>query len=130
MFKSVLSVFVCLLLCFSGFSQINIIPRPVEMQQDASGKFTLNNKTVIAAGDERAKNATKFLNGYLKDVYGISLPVKAKAKQAVQLIVDSADVPEGGYTLVANNAGVVIRAADGQGLFYGIQTLIQLLPTE
>lgn len=120
------------MISISGFAQLNIIPRPVELQEDKSGSFSLTGKTAIVAGDERTKNATAFLNGYLKKYYGFSLPVKNKGKQAggLQLIIDSTNAPEGGYALEVNNNGAVVRAADGQGIFYGIQTLIQLLPTE
>lgn len=121
----------CLLMASPGFSQVNIIPRPAEIEVDQQGAFALNNKTAVVSSDDRSKNATKFLNEYLKEYYGFNLPVKNKGKQkgAVQLVIDNA-VTGGGYKLDVNNSGVTVRAADGQGIFYGIQTLIQLLPVE
>lgn len=131
MHRKLIYLSLCFFLSLSGFAQLNIIPKPVEMQIDQSGTYALNNKTAIVASDANTNNATKFFNDYLKEIYDFNLPVKNKGKQGgVQLVIDKSAAPEGGYTLDVNNGGVMIRAADGQGIFYGIQTLIQLLPVE
>ncbi|MBU6333987.1 MAG: beta-N-acetylhexosaminidase [Chloroflexi bacterium] len=47
---------------------------------------------------------------------------------AIELVDDpAADVPEQGYTLTVDAAGIVVRAAAPVGVWYGAQTLAQLL---
>lgn len=108
-----------------------IVPRPVAIRA-GTGQFTLSRHTVIVAPPSLAAEARR-LAAYLRPATGLPLPVvrQAGSATAIVLALDSSRVPElgrEGYTLSATSEGVTITAAGPAGVFYGIQTLRQLLP--
>ena len=132
------------LICFSvialhAFSQtgkerIAIIPEPVSVTQ-SEGEYVLP-KTIIIAGS--TKPEMKEVIATLKD--RLSIPTGAhvsvlnsSANATIKLILnkttDTVIGPEG-YYLSVTKKGIVIRANEPAGLFYGAQTLTQLLPKE
>jgi len=55
---------------------------------------------------------------------------KVKNKVIFLELDKSSDLKAEGYKLTVNNQKIVISANDGAGIFYGIQTLLQLFPVE
>jgi hexosaminidase len=112
-------------------AQVNIIPQPVSVQM-GNGNFSLSKKTVIAARDEEDQKTAKVFNDYLQQAYGFKLPVSQKgAKNAIRLTTKKfIKAPDkDAYTLTVGKDGITIEGDTYDGTFYGIQTLIQLLPT-
>jgi hexosaminidase len=115
-------------LAFSVFAQeINIIPQPVELK-NGNGFFTITNKTQIAF-DTKTEKAARFLRSYLERYFAISCPFipATKANNAILLVTEKVE-KAGGYNLKVDKNAVSITG-DETGVFNGIQTLIQLLPT-
>lgn len=111
--------------------EIHIIPQPASLQRTA-GHFTLNKNTVIAARDAEDRKAAQFLNDYLQQVYGFKLDVdRQESKNYIRLntrkFIQAPD--KDAYQLTVNKDGVTIEGDTYAGTFYGMQTLIQLLPT-
>lgn len=115
---------------------VSIIPEPVSLQQQ-EGSFTINPSTTIyLAGKDLERSATYF-NEYLQKYYGFHLKVrKVKSGQDVHagnaIILDYQHIGypiEGAYTFTSDKNSVKINGDNAVGVFYGIQTLIQLLPT-
>ncbi|MBS7563771.1 family 20 glycosylhydrolase [Mucilaginibacter sp. Bleaf8] len=109
-----------------------IIPAPVSLQKNA-GTFTLSQETVILA-DSIDNKAVQFLTAYLQNKYALKNQLKANTGSPVAntLMLTSAGtdgLPAEGYRLTITPQQVTV-AGKGAGLFYGIQTLIQLLPLE
>jgi hexosaminidase len=116
----------------SGQTAGDIIPRPVEYKS-SKGHFILTKKTVIAVRDEEDKKAAAFLNDYLQQVYGFKLDIdKQEGKDYIQLVTRKfIQKPEKEtYNLNIGKDGVRIEGDSYASTFYGIQTLIQLLPLE
>ncbi|WP_242923246.1 glycoside hydrolase family 20 protein [Pontibacter liquoris] len=112
--------------------EISIIPKPASVQQ-MPGTFTITKNTVIAVKDKKDRDAANFLNDYLQQVYGFKLDIKKKGKH--NFIRFATHKPAGtpakdGYTLTATKDGVTIEGDTYAGTFYGLQSLIQLLPVE
>lgn len=107
--------------------KVNIIPQPTSITEK-EGFFTLTTKTAIIAQTKDELKSANFLNEYLKNCYGFTLPVKSKGTAGV--IIKSGNGGKDGYTLNINKNTVVITGLTAPGAFYGIQSLIQLLPTE
>jgi hexosaminidase len=110
-----------------------IIPQPVNMRA-MNGNFLLTKTTVLIAKDAEDKKTATFFNDYLQQVYGFKLAVnKTAGKNFIQLNTlrfIKAPEHEEGYSLnIAKNA-VIINGNSYSGTFYGMQTLIQLLPAE
>lgn len=118
---------------FAQDSNINIIPAPVNYKVNA-GKFVLTNQTKIALNDSAELNSANFLNDYLKSCYGFTLGIITKARAPSNCILLStrrfiqAPANDGKYTVVISPRYVSIVGDSYPGTFYGIQTLLQLLP--
>jgi hexosaminidase len=109
---------------------LNIIPQPVSVRT-GKGQFTLSKKTVIAARHEEDRKTAKILNDYLQQAYGFTLDVDhQEGKNYIRLSTKKfiRKAERDAYTLTVNKAGVSIEGDTHDGTFYGIQTLIQLLP--
>ena len=119
-------------------SQLNaappsIIPRPASLTTH-SAHFTLTSTTTIRATQETARLARQLAN-YLAPATGFDLPVRTTGTLTGNRIVFRLEptltrLGDEGYILdVARNV-VSIRAYKPAGIFYGIQSLRQLLPPE
>jgi hexosaminidase len=111
-----------------------IIPQPASLVRDA-GTFTLTRQTSIRA-DSASKPAADMLAERLRRVTGYPLKVHRDSGDTtsagdIRLTTKNAKASLGqeGYELVAGDA-VVIRAPQAAGVFYGTQTLLQLLPPQ
>ena len=108
----------------------NIIPQPVELQK-TSGTFTISAATTIGANTPESQKVAEIFANTLAQAAGIS--AKVQKTGTIQFTINpTADTKIGkeGYTLDATSTGVKIAANAPAGLFYGMQTLIQLLPKE
>ncbi|PIF70741.1 beta-N-acetylhexosaminidase [Flavobacterium sp. 2] len=126
-------LFSLLLCCTLSFAQeVNIIPQPVKVVKN-TGSFVINAQTSLVAANKEDNASAAFLNGYLSDYYGFVLPVVKKAtKNYIKLtsLKNIQGLKGEGYSLKSDKNGVEITGNSAIGTFYGIQTLIQLLPAE
>jgi len=112
---------------------MGIIPAPVSVKK-APGEFVLSSETVLLA-DSVTNKAVVFLAGYLQNKEMLHIKLKpniAKNSAASSLVLTSVgtdNLPADGYRLTISPQQITI-AGKGAGLFYGIQTLIQLMPSE
>lgn len=108
---------------------INIIPTPQSLvQQD--GFFRLNSHTAITAVSPEAKTIAEFFAAKMRTSTGLDIQVAEKGN--ILLSLDSSlDVPnDEGYSLEVSKDAVKVVAKTTQGLFYGMQSFLQLLPAE
>jgi hexosaminidase len=113
----------------------DVIPRPVEVKELA-GSFTLTPQTIVCV-DSDAKDAAdtaQQLADLLDKPLGATLEIKSGAVpgNSILLTTKDADASLGdeGYSLVVKPGSVVITAKTSAGLFYGMQSLRQLLPPQ
>ena len=122
--------FVLTVMCFA--QSINIIPQPAELKQPKiMANFTITPATQIVLEGSGLENSVNFFNDYLKRFYNFKLKVvkKATSKNAITLNYEKLDYAlPGAYTLTIDGKGAYIAGDNENGAFYGIQTLIQLLP--
>jgi hexosaminidase len=111
---------------------MGIIPAPVSLKKTA-GEFVLSRETTLLA-DSVTNKAVVFLRDYLLNKAMLKVKLKPNvAKGAANSIVLTSkgadNLPEGGYNLTITPQQVTITGK-GAGLFYGIQSLIQLIPAD
>ena len=114
-------------LCAHPINAQSVIPVPLKMEQ-GTGSFLLSEKTKLYTNIQGGE--ARLLESYLQ-----ALPVhlkKGKKKDTQNvlslLITEKSEQlpsPES-YTLSVTPERILIRATSGAGLFYGIQTLLQL----
>ncbi|TCC99060.1 beta-N-acetylhexosaminidase [Pedobacter psychroterrae] len=114
----------------------NLIPQPVEMRQGLfpKDKFIIDKHTVILISDGSAMSSAQYLADYISKYYNLSLRVTSDPEQVngthtINLVINkklytNADKYFISVLLNKINAG----AASKEGLFYAVQTIIQLLP--
>jgi hexosaminidase len=114
----------------------SIIPRPQKIRP-AAGVFKLTPETRVYA-DRAARATGEFLAERLRPATGYPVNVSTRSfpgsspADGIWLTTRNADTNLGpeGYELVVATNYILIRAPAPAGLFYGVQTLRQLLPPE
>jgi hexosaminidase len=137
MLKKLTKVFCFLgmgLLPVIGFTQLNVIPKPASVVMSQAGdSFAITPKTVLVIGDADLQPTADFFNAYLKAVYGFSLKAtkKTTASNAITLgLSKELSNVSGAYAMDIEKGSVSIKGYDESGVFYGMQTLLQLLPVQ
>lgn len=108
---------------------INIIPMPMSLTQ-GQGKFEVTKNTVLSASDDSSKVIAEYFASIIRRSTGYGIPVESGEKDIHLMIDPSLDLNDEGYTLKSDDNGVKIVGKTAQGLFYGMQSLMQLLPAE
>jgi hexosaminidase len=129
-----------LLMCMCCFvapaQELSIIPIPVS-QQIGSGNFELTTSTVIVvpAKQPEVQKISAYLSEKIKPATGIALKSSENpsGNSTIQFVLnEKADARLGkeGYSLEITASKVLVTANAPAGIFYGVQTFLQLLPKE
>jgi hexosaminidase len=116
---------------------INIIPVPMQVIE-GKGVFTIQNSTFLLIDET---NGTTEIAGLLAEKIrlssGLNLETRAynaafPKNNSIVLTTLGADVSLGkeGYSIDISETNVYVRAISANGFFYGLQTLLQLLPAD
>jgi|GEM_PF-30125 len=106
---------------------VGVIPYPVAVSS-IGGRFVIDGKTEIVrkAKGKLFEGEEQFLRNMLHSYLGVS----GKGGKKIILREDASVREEEGYRLTVNAQQIVLSASHGAGMFYGIETLRQLLPAE
>ena len=122
-----------LLCCAASFEQqVHIIPQPSQVIT-GKGHFIVNPETKLVIANQQDAATASFLNKYLFTNYGFSLKiVKRATSNCIQItsLTQQEGLKAAGYHLQSTKEGVIITGNSATGSFYGMQSLLQLLPTE
>jgi len=125
--------FFLLLVSTIGFSQelVSIIPEPVSLSK-SSGHFVINQKTkIITNGDEPVLPLVKMFADRVDFLTGNKLTVATGGKgQDISIQINKTrnnEIGEEGYLLDIQASGVKVAANTPSGIFYGLQSLLQLI---
>ncbi|WP_428328741.1 beta-N-acetylhexosaminidase [Mucilaginibacter sp.] len=130
----------CCFITFLALGQVNksalaIIPEPVKTIIKP-GVFNLPKVVSIQASSKADMlPVTGYLKAKLTASTGAMVVIKntVAAPATIKLILNTkpdAELGKEGYHLTVGLKGIVIKANEPAGLFYGIQTLVQLFPKE
>jgi len=115
---------------------ISVVPQPVKFNP-LSGSFLFDNKIVIVHGHKELINEANYLADLIEDRTGYRLPVKnhknhQNFEHVILLKLDSEGKIKDNeaYNLEILPNKIEIIAKTSHGIFYGIQTLRQLIPSE
>ncbi len=107
---------------------IHIIPMPQSLTIQ-NGDFRLADGMVFGASTPEAKQIAEFFIDKIQRSTGYKFTVADKG--TINLLIDeSVEGTKEGYKLDVTTDGVTVAANAPQGLFYGMQTFLQLLPAE
>lgn len=116
---------------FAGERQVSIIPVPSSLVQ-GEGEYVLRSGRIVCVPfNDELKSIVRYLNGKIEPASGIRFTPAASGKGAVRLeLTGDRDLGAEGYRLSVGKKGVLITAASPAGLFYGVQSFLQLLPSQ
>jgi len=109
-----------------------LIPQPVELQQ-ADENYQLTKASTIGFDNPESRKIAEMLSQKINVPTGFSIIALQNTTGKIQFNLNKVAAPQigkEGYTLVSSAKGVVITANEPAGLFYGMQTLLQLFPKE
>lgn len=116
-------------------TEVNIIPLPANMQQ-VKGTFLTDPNTVITLPGTQPEYdlLARMLNSNLQSYTGYELAVSSgkPAKNAIRFELDgtlAGGNPEA-YQLDVDGKGITVKAGANAGLFYGLQSILQLLSSD
>jgi len=113
-------------------ASIAIVPRP-ESLTVGRGRFVINANTVIYTDAASADIARRFAAALLPAT-GLAIPVRVGAAPAAGIVVERSArltrLGDEGYELSVTARRVSVRAKERTGVFYGLQTIRQLLPPQ
>lgn len=124
-------LFLCSATVIYGQNNLPLIPKPVSLDM-ASGYFLLDSKAKIETIHSESFEAT-YLQKSIEEQTGLHLEItKQNSKKAIVLELKNTQVfkNDEGYELKIGLDRIVISSASTKGLFYGIQTLLQVIPYE
>jgi hexosaminidase len=132
--KKILTCIIVAAIALPAFAQhdtnMGIIPVPVSIQK-SNGTFVLDKTAVLVNKDAQNQKHADLLNAFIVSKGGFALreTKAADAKtRAVILTSEGADqLPAEGYKISITKNSITVRGK-GSGLFYGIQSLMQLMP--
>ena len=112
---------------------LGLIPLPAKVQHH-HGVFVLNPDARILAGP-LSKPAAEYLAEHLRASTGYLLPLGGHAEGLTgNITLSESNAPASlgpeGYQLEVQSDSVLISAPTQAGLFYGVQTLLQLFPSQ
>jgi hexosaminidase len=125
----------CLFMVQSVFAQsarYAIIPKPARLDEK-SGTFTLPANTVIAVDNQAATPVADQLARQLTTATGKTPTVSTgkSAKGAIRFVTAKGPkLGAEGYTLSVTPKQITITAEQPEGFFYGMQSLLQLMPVQ
>ena len=129
--SGLITIFAGLIMSMPSFAHAQtIIPVPLKMEQK-SGNFLFSKDTKLYSnlkGEE-----LKLMTDYLATLpLQLKKGKKAEAPQTVSLLLTketSQSTSTEGYTLSVTPNQIIIKSASGAGLFYGLQSMLQLSTT-
>ncbi|PZX65937.1 beta-N-acetylhexosaminidase [Hydrotalea sandarakina] len=112
---------------------VSIIPEPSNIQLK-KGTFKLTTNTPIIVTDDGDLNTAHFFNDYLLKYYHFKLPIQKNRKSEgiifqTKKFIQVPNNPEY-YSFQSSPHNIIISGNSYAGTFYGMQTLIQLLPVK
>ncbi|MDP4206602.1 MAG: beta-N-acetylhexosaminidase, partial [Bacteroidota bacterium] len=117
--------------------KVNIVPEPVVKKvTDGVFKLTSDVKIVIPANNKEVEETALLFSEQIAVPTGFALKhsaVAGKNQKSINLILNKTlnkTIGDEGYTLNVKPSQITICANKPAGIFFGLQTLIQLLPSD
>lgn len=108
-------------------TEVSIVPMPVTVNSEAGVKQWRNNIDIVTPTDAQA--VAEVLREQLSSIkINSKIVTQSKNNNAIRFqLASDKNLGEEGYTLIINDKGALITASANAGLFYGTQSLLQLL---
>ncbi len=117
-------------LFFIDIQAINVIPYPYEYDINPVHRYYFNEQSAIICKHQSLIPVAELFSQQIAKSTGINLPILKRSKNAIYLYLDKKAQTSEAYTLHIYTDAVEIYGGSPVGVYYGMQTLLQLLPPE
>ena len=107
-------------------SDYQIIPQPVSLEMQ-SGRFSVNSSTKVSAASD-LENEGEYLADMFSHITNSTIKFETGSSGNIELKLDDTIENDEGYEVSVSYDKIVISGKTSKGVFYGIQTLRQLMP--
>lgn len=117
-------------------TDLQIVPKPSSViLEKTSDNFVWNDATSIVVNNscDTLFETAKYLQGILNNATGRNVELEREGKSTSNVIIMSIDATIEGsesYQLTINKQNIELKASTNQGIFFGMQSLLQLMPAE
>lgn len=110
---------------------LHIVPEPKMIEQQA-GDFVLTSRTTVVTDNDTLKAIADYFAKKIERSTGYCLDIVKEAKDdCIRLSLDpTLNIKDEGYKLTVSPHDISVSARSFQGVFYAMQTVMQLLPAE
>src|SRR5690606_31848394 len=115
---------------FNVFGHPPIIPQPSEILVK-EGSFIIDGNTALRfkKNNQKENALAEYLQKHIQKISGYKTPLNAKGKNSIEFKIRKLDsIGDEGYLMDISSSKILIQANSEKGLFYGVQSLMQLMP--
>ena len=116
------------LIATSFLSAINVIPHPYEYDVNPTHTYHLNEQTAFICKQKSLIPVAEVVAQTLRRSTGLELPILKRSQNPIYLAIDKKISNPEAYYLDIYPDGIGIFGGSPAGVYYGLQTLLQLLP--
>ena len=109
---------------------INVIPHPIEYDINPYIRFEFDENTAIVVKNKELYDVAETVVNTLRSSTGYNFSFKKRGGNAITLRLDKSIKNREGYYLNISPYSIDIYGGSPAGVYYGLQTLLQLLPSE
>src|ERR1700748_345609 len=114
-------------------TRIHLVPQPVSVRE-RPGEFLLDHTGgLVGSGkDTGLESTTQWFSGKVADMTGVGLASGRSGKKSIRVELNSVsdeNIGKEGYILSITPTAVIVHANTSAGIFYGLQTFLQLVPS-
>ena len=129
-YKIFLFIITCIAVQGNLWSQnINLVPRPLNMQTIDKEVFTITPRTIISVENDEQKAIAEYFSSLFMLPAGFAPSIIVNGNADIVFQTEQTMKPES-YSLQVRKNGILIKAADNSGFFYAVQTLRLALPAQ
>ena len=111
-------------------SAVNIVPHPMEYDVNPYVRFYFDESTSIVVKDKELYAIADVVANTLRRSTGYKFPILKRGRNSIVLRIDKTIKNKEGYYLNISPFSIDIYGGSKEGVFYGLQSLLQLLPPE
>ena len=123
------SLILTLLVTFS-LCAINIIPHPYEYDVNPCYTYQFDEHSAFVCKQKSLLPVAEIVAHDMRRSTGLELPIVKRAKNPIYLAIDKKISNPEGYVLAIYTNAVEVYGGSPSGVYYGLQTLLQMLPHE
>ena len=118
------------LLCLSELMGIDVIPHPREYDVNPLYRYYFNDESGVVCRQKELLPVAELFVENIKKSTGLELPIVKRCKKPIILKIDKRKSDAEAYTLFIYTDAVEVLGGSAAGVYYGLQTLMQMLPPE